>query len=240
MKNIWRWPSQYWRVMRMRWNKIARCTSMLPGVTRQLNSYPQRSLQENYAYLQDVSKKVLKRLGYTLHVHGLENAKEASGVLFVSNHQGTMDPALIVASCPVPVSFISKKENEKIPVLGKCAMSIETIHFDRDTREGNVHMLREAMRYLKQGKNLCLFAEGTRSKGDAMHPFKEGSLQVAKMSRATIIPITLNHAYDLDTKGKSYSDLGIHYGKPLEYKTYRTWSEEELRLYVQREVEKNI
>ena len=56
--------------------------------------------------------------------------------------------------CETPLSFISKIENESIPLLGMWAVNIGTIHFDRETREGNVHMLREAIRALKKKKSI--------------------------------------------------------------------------------------
>lgn len=37
-----------------------------------------------------------------------------------------------------------------MPIFGRWARNIGTIHFDRESREGNVHMLREAARELKQ------------------------------------------------------------------------------------------
>ena len=56
--------------------------------------------------------------------------------------------------CETPLSFISKIENESIPLLGMWAVNIGTILFDRETREGNVHMLREAIRALKKKKSI--------------------------------------------------------------------------------------
>lgn len=78
-----------------------------------------------------------------------------------------------------------------MPIFGRWARNIGTIHFDRESREGNVHMLREAARELKQKKNLLVFPEGTRSKGDTMNEFKAGALLPAYLSKATIVPVAL-------------------------------------------------
>ena len=61
---------------------------------------------------------------------------------------------IAVRICETPLSFISKIENESIPLLGMWAVNIGTIHFDRETREGNVHMLRETIRALKKKKSI--------------------------------------------------------------------------------------
>ncbi|MGI6511963.1 MAG: lysophospholipid acyltransferase family protein [Catenisphaera adipataccumulans] len=224
----------------MRISKIIRCLPQVPACYRDSKKYEHVDLETAYAHCQVWSRRALDAMGYRLKVSGMENAEDKHGVLFVSNHQGTLDPVLILASCPVPLSFISKKENESLPLLGRWATDIQSIHFDRETREGNVHMLRETMRYLRAGKNLLLFAEGTRSKSDQMNPFKKNSLQAAVMSRATIVPVTLNFAYDLDGAKEAHHVLKIHYGTPITYQDYREKDEAQLRLYVQAKIEQYI
>lgn len=186
------------------------------------------------------SNRVLKVLGYTLKVEGKENIPETGAILFVSNHQGTLDPALVVASCPYPMAFISKKKNEKLPIFGRIAVCLGVIHFDSDTREGNVYMLREAARRLKQGKRLLIFPEGTRSRHDQMNPFKAGALQPAFLAKATIVPITLNNAYCIDDKKDKNRNLSITYGTPLTYEMYKGKDKQEVSDYIYQEIEKNI
>ena len=91
--------------------------------------------ERNYRVLQRYSRKAIKAFGFELHGQGAEELPTQGPLFFVSNHQGTLDPAPIVASCPIPLAFISKKENESIPLLGRWAQLIGTIHFDRDTKE---------------------------------------------------------------------------------------------------------
>lgn len=201
--------------------------------------YSKKTHAESYRKAQLWSKFILPYLGYELLVEGEENIPENTPVFFVSNHQGTIDPALVVASSHVPLSFISKIQNEKIPVLGRWSTNIGTIHFDRDTREGNVHMLREAIRYLKKGKNLLIFPEGTRSKGDKMNEFKIGALQPAYMAKATLLPITLNNAYCIDVKTKN-KKLKITYGKPIYYEEYKHIKHEEMTKILHDKIEENI
>lgn len=199
-----------------------------------------KSLEIRYQKAQKWSQWVIKYLGYTLEVEGIENIPMNGALYFVSNHQGTIDPALVVASCPRIVSFISKKENEKIPVLGQWAKNIDTIHFDRESREGNVHMLREALRYLKKEKNLLIFPEGTRSKSKQMNPFKEGALQPAYLGKATIVPVTLNNAFCLNVKKNKIKQLKITYGQAISYEQYKDMKYADLSNYLHQEIKKNI
>lgn len=208
--------------------QIVKCILIIPLIWIQSIICTHKTLKQRYLIIQKWSRFLIRYLGYDLTIEGVENIPNNEAVYFVSNHQGTLDPALIVASSPVPVSFISKKENEKLPIFGCVAKNLETIHFDRDSREGNIFMLREATRYLKAGKNLLIFSEGTRSKGDEMNEFKIGSLQPAYLGKATLVPVTLNNAYCIDDKKDKNKHLKITYGKAIPYEEYKQFKHPEM------------
>lgn len=219
--------------------QIIKCGFILPVAWIDAVLSKNNDLSINYLKVQKWSRFLLKYLGYELKIQGIENIPNTGPIYFVCNHQGTIDPALVSASCPLPVSFISKKENEKLPVLGRWAKNIQTIHFDRESRNGNVFMLREAARYLKNNKNLLIFPEGTRSKCDKLNEFKIGSLQPAYLGKATIIPVTLNNAYCLDVKNSS-SIVSITYGKAISYEQYKNIPHQELTTILYDQINHNL
>lgn len=212
----------------MKASKIIRALPVLPVAWISSKIYEKKSQLEAQVRLEKWSRFILKYLGYDLSVKGIETIPKGETIYFVSNHQGTLDPALVLASCPVHLAFISKKENETMPIFGRWARNIGTIHFDRESREGNVYMLREAARELKQKKNLLVFPEGTRSKGDTMNEFKAGALLPAYLSKATIVPVALKKAYTLDISSDHTKQLEIEYGKPIRASEYKKISQEDL------------
>ncbi|MGN1276366.1 MAG: lysophospholipid acyltransferase family protein [Floccifex sp.] len=216
----------------MKFLTILKCFPYFPIIFIKGIQGKNKSIEQNYEIVHKYAQKILKRMGYSLTVHGIENIKNIKRIYFVSNHQGTLDPVLICAACQSPLSFVSKQENASIPLLGIWAKNIGTIHFDRETREGNVHMLRESLRALKKNRNILIFPEGTRSKGNQMNEFKDKAFQPAIMARATIIPVTLNHAYCLDVKEK-IKDLSITFNHPISFEFYKNMTREELSDYVQ-------
>jgi 1-acyl-sn-glycerol-3-phosphate acyltransferase len=199
-----------------------------------------KSKEVRYKKLQNWSRFIIKYLGCKLDVEGIENIPDEGPILFVSNHQGTLDPALIIAAVPRTMSFISKKKNEKRLVFGSWAITIDVIHFDQETREGNVYMLREAARRLKSGDSLLIFPEGTRSRGNSMNQFKAGAIQPAYLSKATIVPITLNNAYIINDKKNKNKNLKITFGEPKSYEDYKQYSYEEMSDILYSVIEKNI
>lgn len=195
-----------------------------------------KSFEERYAFVQCASKFIIKFLGYDLQVKYEEAFALEKPIFYVSNHQGTIDPAMIVASSPTSLSFISKKENDKLPLLGKYASLIDTIYFDRSSKQGNIHMLKETLRYLKNGRSILIFPEGTRSKQDQMNPFKEGALKPCYMAKANVVAVALNNAYCLDVKGKHEKRLQITYGKLHHYEEYKDMAYEDFAAMIYQEI----
>lgn len=212
----------------MNTKKILRALPLLPFAWLSSLIYAKKTQEESQKRLERWSRFTLRFLGYDLEVKGKENVPLNETCYFVCNHQGTIDPAVILAGCPVHLAFISKKENETMPIFGRWALNIGTIHFDRDSREGNVHMLREAARELKQKKNLLVFPEGTRSKANRLNEFKAGALLPAYLSKATIVPMALTNAFCLDVKHDHTKKLTLEFGKPIRADEYKKISQEDL------------
>lgn len=174
--------------------------------------------------LQMACLSLLKSLGIKLSIDYEEPLQPNQALYMVCNHQGTFDPILLVASAPVAHSFISKVENLKLPIIGQWGRLIHFITFNRDDFNENVTMLRQATRFLKDGKSLLVFPEGTRSKSNHLQTFKAGSLLPAYLAKAPIVPIALYNAYSLNHS----KTVHIHYGKVITYDAYQHLSYEDL------------
>lgn len=198
-----------------------------------------KTQKEAYALCRRYCTRCLRIAGLKVQVQGLENIPKESGCLFICNHQGTLDPVFLMHALPVPVAFISKQENAKLPMLGRWARAIGTIHFDRTTREGSIHMVREAVRRLKDGENLLLFPEGTRSRQDAMNPFQTNAFQIPRLARCTVVPVSLSGAYALDVCRKP-DCLQVRFGKPVPYEAYKSLSTAAFAKEMQNRVESRV
>lgn len=175
-----------------------------------------------YAHMQKWSVKLMRHYHVTLAVHQKEQLPKDQPILFVCNHQSEFDMLLQMAVIDLPFTFISKKENEKVPYVGSWSETLEVILFDREDRGSAIHMLREAARRLKAKDNLLIFPEGTRSKGGVMHPMQAGSIQPAFMAKACIVPIVLQNSYDYRNVMKHKGTFHIHILKPLYFEDYKS------------------
>lgn len=203
--------------------QILKALCILPIALLSIIINHDKPFESRYQITHVWAKRLIRFLGYELETIDVDKIPKDEPVFFVANHQGTLDPALLVASNPYGMTFISKAKNERMPIFGRFAKAIEVIHFDHESRQGNVFMLREAVRYLKKGSNVLIFPEGTRSRKDEMNPFKAGAIQPAYLAKATIMPITLNRAYCIDNKKDKSRNLKVTYGDPIRYEDYQQY-----------------
>lgn len=193
---------------------------LLPIVYVDALLYKNKPLELQYKRLQKWCRFALLLLGIKLNVYGKENIETDEAVLLASNHQGTIDPLLIISSFDHPMTFVSKSSNRAILGIGKWGELLDVIYFDRKTKESNIYMLRQASRMIKANRSVLIFPEGTRSKSDHVNEFKAGALQPAYLSKCSIVLVTLNQSYAIDSN-KKIKEVSITYHKPLEYKDFK-------------------
>jgi len=161
-------------------------------------------------------------------------------VYYVSNHQGQFDPILLMAALKRPMTFISKVENLKLPVIGKWGKLIGFITFKREAFDDNVTMLRQSARTLKEGRSILIFPEGTRSKGNGLLAFKAGSLLPAYLAKVPIVPVTQIHTHEMDKLGQLKHTLQVIVDKPIPYEVYKNTPYADMAIQIHDQIETNI
>lgn len=149
------------------------------------------------------AKSVLKIGGVRVNVHGLENLPKDKNVLFIGNHQGNFDIPIYIASIPTLIGFIAKIETKKVPLIRTWMSHMHCVFMDRSNIRKSGEAIIQGIKYLKAGKNIVIFPEGTRSRGDKMAEFKTGSFKLATKSKCPIVPVTMNGSYKALEGGNS-------------------------------------
>jgi len=110
-------------------------------------------------------------------------------VIFMSNHESQLDPPFLVAALPLQAVYIGKKELKYVPFVGWAAWAAGVIFIDRGDRERAIRSIHDAARQIREGKNVVIFPEGTRSRTGKMLPFKKGGFALAQDAGVPIIPM---------------------------------------------------
>ena len=160
-----------------------------------------------------------------INVNGYENIKKANGAkLFVCNHLSNSDGSILekVLKEDYDPTFVAgvKLSNDPVTNLGTKVVkhiSIKPNTADKDAIMGMIKIL-------KDGENLVLFPEGTRSRTGSMIEAKKGVILVARMSKANIIPISLsgtekllpiNKEGDMSQEKWNNAVVNVNIGEPV-------------------------
>ncbi len=147
--------------------------------------------------LQTYSRTLLFFAGAKVTVRGRRNIPTENSVCFISNHQGMADILVLVSYTPKIIGFITKKELKVLPGINLWMKIMNCIYIDRSSIRQAVKVIEQGARYIRKGRPLAVFPEGTRSRSRTMGPFKRGSIKLALRSEALIVPVTIDGSYKL-------------------------------------------
>ncbi|MBM4403632.1 MAG: 1-acyl-sn-glycerol-3-phosphate acyltransferase [Candidatus Cloacimonetes bacterium] len=128
-------------------------------------------------------------------VTGKELLPEADTICFVSNHQGLFDIPALIGYLPKPMGFIAKYELSRIPILSQWMKAIHCVFIDRKNARKTVASFNQAASIIKAGNPVVIFPEGTRSRSPQTGTFHAGSIKLALMAKAVIVPIAIDGSW---------------------------------------------
>ena len=178
-----------------------------------------------------------------VHVTGLEKIPQDENFMFISNHRSKFDN-MIHSYCmkKYNLSFISKKENFKIPI-GKHYMARNCyLSLDRNNVRQGAEVIATAINYIKEGiTNIGVFPEGTRSNDLQVHEFHAGTFKIAVRANCPIVVGVIQgteniHKYFPLRKSDVYFDI-VEVIKPEDFSGMNTI---QIAERCQKIVEKNL
>jgi len=128
---------------------------------------------------------------WKIKVEGRKKAVPGTTYIIISNHQSILD-ILLINSLRYRFKWISKIENNRVPLLGWYLKMADYITVDRGDRESKEKMLEESYRCLKKGISIMIFPEGTRSADREIAFFKRGAFQLAISAKVPLLPVLMD------------------------------------------------
>ncbi|HZX80798.1 MAG TPA: lysophospholipid acyltransferase family protein [Lysobacter sp.] len=133
--------------------------------------------------------------GARVDIEGVENVDWSRPCVLVATHESIIDICALFRAVPVPLRFMLKQEMTRVPFVGWYAKAMGMCFIERDgSRASMVRSLRAAGAIVKAGHVLCIFPEGTRSRGGVVGEFKPGAFQVAMGGGVPVVPVAMTGA----------------------------------------------
>lgn len=126
----------------------------------------------------------------------VDGSPAAAPLLVAANHISWLD--ISVLGSVLPVSFVSKAEVARWPVVGTLARLQRTVFIDRTRRSQTASATEAIAERIARGDVIVLFAEGTTGDGNRILPFRSallGAARAASGSRLiTVQPVAITYA----------------------------------------------
>ena len=139
--------------------------------------------------------------GTRLAIKGKEKIEKGRTYIVMSNHQGLVDPWVLIGKLPLQLRWTIKPEVKKMPIFGYALERMGHIYVGGMKRKDIALTLETAVQKIRQGASVVFFPEGTRSKDGNLQKFHKGGAVIAIRSGVPILPVTVNGSRFVLPKG---------------------------------------
>ncbi len=197
---------------------------------------------EKYNIVRDIVKSINKSANVDIHCEGLKNIPEENGFVMFPNHQGLFDALVMIDTCDKPITFVIKKEIDKVRPLRKILSVLDVKMIDREDIKQSMKLIINVIQEVRSGRNYVIFAEGTRSRDkNNLLPFKGGSFKSAVKAKAPIVPVAIMDSYKVfDKHSIKRVTVSISYLPPITYEEYKDMKTVDIAKEVKKRIENKI
>ena len=157
--------------------------------------------------------------GIRYRVAGAEHVPPDRAAVYCANHQSNVDPPVLFDAVHPYMHILYKAELSAIPVLERAFRYGGFIPIDRRNKEAAMRSIEAGAESLRRGNSFLIFPEGTRSRTEALLPFKKGGFIMAIKAGAPIVPIAVQGGRDAMRRGSKIvrpATVSIRIGEPIE------------------------
>ena len=159
------------------------------------------------------------------------------GVVYISNHQSVLDPMLASLALRRPMNYMARDTLFRFPIFKQGIKSLNAFPVRRGTAD--LTALKEAMRRLKAGGQVVVFAEGTRTTDGRIGPLLPGVAMLAQRAATWTVPVLIDGAFEAWPRTAPLPLPGsvvVQYGPPISQEQARAMTAEEFIESVRRQL----
>ncbi len=163
---------------------------VLDAVVRVTVLFPWCTASSRRCHIAAWSQKALRIFGLRT-TNSVRPFKGSGARLLVANHVSWLDVFAIWSA--TDATFVAKGEVGGWPVIGSLARRLGVIFIDRSRRRDAMTASRQVANLLGQGRNVCIFPEGTSTNGREFQSFHAALFQPAIDAGVAVQPIAIRY-----------------------------------------------
>ena len=178
--------------------------------------------------------------GIRYRIGGRENIPKTA-VVFCSNHESNVDPAVLFHGLHPMLHILYKAELRNVPLMRTVFDVGGFVAVDRGDRDRAMASIDRGAASLRAGNSFLIFPEGTRSRTGDLLPFKKGGFIMAIQAQVPIVPVAIRGGRDAMRKGSAIVrpvHVSVRIGKPVSTVGLNMDDRDRLIAVVRSEVEK--
>lgn len=141
------------------------------------------------------SKFMIRIFLLPMTVVGREKLDPNKNYIFIANHQGSWDIFMMFGYIGRNFKWMMKDSLRKMPFIGQACYDTGHIFVNRDAPQKEIFV--KAVKTIKKGTAMGIFAEGTRTRSGRLGEFKKVAFVIADMTQVEVVPIAIQGSYDL-------------------------------------------
>jgi 1-acyl-sn-glycerol-3-phosphate acyltransferase len=130
--------------------------------------------------------RLVSHLFYKVSYEGIEKVPTDRGFILCSNHITMFDPILVACRLKRQCFFMAKEELFRNKFVSLIIRGLGAFPVSRG--KGDTEALDKAVNYVKDGKVVAIFPEGTRSKDGHLQKLKSGAVVIAAQTGGGLQP----------------------------------------------------
>ena len=176
-------------------------------------SKPQEKDSKFYRFLVNcIAEAAIPILSVKMHTEGLEKTPKQGRFFLVCNHLNEMDPVVLIRYFKnSQLTFISKRENQDMFVVGKYMPKIQCQLMNRENDREALKTILKCVEIIKEDKaSVAVFPEGYIKPDRKLHHFRNGVFKIAQKTKVPIVVCTLRNTQYVFHNGLRLKPTDVH------------------------------
>ncbi len=174
---------------------------------------PQEKDSKFYRFLINrIAEAAIPILSVKMHIRGLEKTPKQGRFMLVCNHLNEMDPVVLLRYFKdSQLTFISKRENQSMFVVGKFMHKIQCQLMNRENDREALKTILKCIDIIKEDKaSVAVFPEGYIKPDHKLHHFRSGVFKIAQRTKVPIVVCTLQNTQYVFHNGLRLKPTEVH------------------------------